>query len=153
MLGWDWFNDVEKAYLTKKAAEGRSVGELRTWHFNVISGYDFTRGTLKGLGIGGAMRWQSKSTLGYYPKYLSDIKVWVDDLDQPIQGPSEANYDAWVSYKYKLTKKVDLRVQLNVRDVLNNKSLIPTRSNPDGSYAQYRIPAGRSWELSTTFDF
>lgn len=153
MLGWDWFSDVEKAYLTKKAAEGKSVGELRTWHANIVSGYDFTHGALKGLGVGATMRWQSASTLGYYPKYLKDIKVWVDDLDRPIKGPSEVNYDMWVSYKYKLSEKIDMRLQLNVRDVLNNKSLIPTRTNPDGTFAQYRIPGGRTWELTTAFEF
>jgi outer membrane receptor protein involved in Fe transport len=153
MMGYDWYNDVVKSYLVKKSGSGKSVGELRKWHWNLISSYDFTHGALKGFGIGGAIRWQDKITMGYYPKYMPDLGTWIDDLDNPITAPSEINYDAWMSYKHKLNKHVTWAVQLNLRDLFASAKLIPYRANPDGSMAQYRIPSPTSWELSTRFEF
>ena len=69
MLGiGDWFNDVEKNYLTKKAGEGKSVSELRKWSVNIVSAYDFTDGILKNIGIGGALRWQGQEHHWVLPK-------------------------------------------------------------------------------------
>jgi outer membrane receptor protein involved in Fe transport len=149
----EWTTDMERKYLIGAASEGRSVNELRRWHFNVISSYDFTDGPLKGVGVGGAVRWQDKSKIGYAPKYLSDIDVWIDDLEKPYYAPSETNYDLWISYKRKLTKKIDMSVQLNLRNLFASDELIATAANPDGSLAQFRIPGETTWDLSTRFEF
>ncbi len=153
MLGWDWFDDVEKAYLTKKAGEGKDVSELRKWNVNLVSTYDFSTGFLKGVGVGGALRWQDKGIIGFYPKYMTDLGVWVDDLDDPILAPAETTFDLWLSYKRKLTAKIDWRIQLNIRNLLEGNELVPIRANPDGSFSQYRISTGRTWELTTSFEF
>ncbi len=153
MLGWDWFNDVEKNYLTKKAGEGKSVSELRKWSVNIVTAYDFTDGVFKNIGIGGALRWQDKSIIGFYPKWREDINVWIDNLDAPIYSDALTNVDAWITYKRKLTDKVDWRLQLNVRNLFNDDELVPTSANPDGTFRTYRISAGRSWELTSRFEF
>lgn len=144
---------IEQAYINAKAAEGRAIRELRKWRFNVVSAYDFKDGRLKGLGVGGAARFQGKSNLGFYPKYNATVGTWIDDLDKPIPGPSEINYDAWISYRHKLTKKIDVAVQLNLRNLFSGKELIPISSNPDGTVGQYRLGSTFGWELSTRFDF
>jgi outer membrane receptor protein involved in Fe transport len=153
MLGWDWFNDVNKSYLIKKAGEGKSVSELRKWNVNLVSSYDFSDGALKGLGVGGAVRWQDKSIIGFYPRWDTDLGVWIDDLDSPIYADALTNVDTWVSYKRKLTDKIDWRLQLNVRNMFNDDELVPTAANPDGTIRTYRISAGRSWEITSSFDF
>lgn len=153
MLGWDWFDDVEKSYLIMKAGEGKSVSQMRKWNVNIVSTYDFTSGALKGVGVGGAYRWQDKSVIGYYPGWNKDLGVWIDNLDDPITAPSESNVDLWISYKRKLTSKLDWRVQLNVRNAFSKDKLVPIGSNPDGTYATYRIATGRTWELTTSFEF
>ena len=159
MLGAKWTTTasggfgIESAYIGAKDAEGRAVQELRKWRFNFVTGYDFTQTRLKGLGVGGAVRYQGKITLGYYPKYLPEFGSWVNDLDKPIFGPKEVNYDAWIYYRHKLTKKVDLTVQLNLRNLFSGKDLIPINSNPDGTYGQYRLGSTFGWQLSTKFDF
>lgn len=159
MLGEKWVVasggfGVEEAYLNAKAAENRMIRELRKWRFNVVSTYDFAKSSsLKGLGVGGAVRYQGKTNLGFYPKFIADSGVWVSDLDKPIPGPSEVNYDAWVYYRHRLTKKIDMTVQLNLRNLFSGKDLIPISSNPDGTVGQYRLGSTFGWELSSRFEF
>lgn len=152
-LGTDWNRDVDIPYLTAKSAEGRAVGELRKWHWNLISTYDFHRGPLKGFGVGGSVRYQGPLTVGYYPTYLDSAGVWISDLNNPIMAPSQTNYDAWITYRRKLTKRVTMECQLNVRNLFKGKELIPINANPDGSYGQYRMAEGTTWEFTNRFMF
>ena len=148
------FNDsVYNPYYQAKATADQAVNELRKWHWNFITNYTFTRGPLKNVGIGGAVRWQDRSTIGYYPRFDTDANAWVIDLSKPIKGPSETNYDAWISYERRLTDKVNWSIQLNVNNLFAKKSLIPTWANPDGTIAQVRLPADTTWTLRNTFSF
>jgi hypothetical protein len=146
------FNDsVYNPYYQAKATADQAVNELRKWHWNFVTNYTFTRGVLKNVGIGGAVRWQDKSTIGYYPKF--DTNAWVIDLNKPIKGPSETNYDMWISYERRLTDKINWSIQLNVNNLFAKKSMIPIAANPDGTIAQVRIPADTTWTLRNTFSF
>jgi len=148
------FNDsVYNPYYQAKATADQAVNELRKWHWNVVNNYTFTRGKLKGVGVGGAVRWQDRSTIGYYPKFDNNANAWVIDLSHPIHGPTEINYDAWVSYERKLNKFVTWSIQLNVYNLFAKDSLIPTQANPDGTIAQVRLPAPTTWSLRNTFSF
>jgi len=118
-----------------------------------VTNYTFTRGVLKNVGIGGAVRWQDKSTIGYYPKFDTNANAWVIDLNKPIKGPSETNYDMWISYERRLTDKINWSIQLNVNNLFAKKSMIPIAANPDGTIAQVRIPADTTWTLRNTFSF
>lgn len=152
-LGTTFNDEVYNKYYQAKATADQMVDELRKWHFNAVTNYSFTEGVLKGVGIGGAVRWQDRSTIGYYPKFNATANSWVIDLDKPIKGPTETNYDMWISYERRLTKKIRWSVQLNVNDLFAKDSLIPTAANPDGTIAQVRIPALTSWTLRNTFSF
>ena len=75
-------------------------------------------------------------------------------------GSDELKFDASISYQRKLTKKVDLKVQLNIRNLLDDNLLIPVRANPItiGDYdhytvGAYRIGEARTFELTTTLSF
>jgi hypothetical protein len=129
------------------------VNELRKWLWNVITNYSFTHGILKGAGIGGAVRWQDRANLGYYPKFDSAANSWVIDLSKPIMGPTETNYDVWMSYERKIGRGITWSVQLNVYDLFAKSRLIPTQANPDGTVAQVRIPSPTTWALTNTFRF
>ncbi len=148
------FNDtVYNAYYQAKATADQAVNELRKWHWNAVSNYTFSQGFLKNVGIGGAVRWQDRSTIGYYPKFDSAANAWVIDLNRPIKGPTEINYDAWISYQRPLTHGITWSIQLNVNDLFAKSDLIPTQANPDGTIAQVRIPAQTSWTVRNTFSF
>jgi hypothetical protein len=148
------FNDsVYNPYYQAKATANQAVNELRKWHWNVVTNYTFTRGVLKNVGVGGAVRWQDKSTIGYYPKFDTQANAWVIDLSKPIKGPTETNYDAWISYERRLTDKINWSIQLNVNNLFAKKSMIPIAANPDGTIAQVRLPADTTWTLRNTFSF
>lgn len=152
-LGTTFNDEVYNKYYQAKATADQMVNELRKWHLNAVTNYSFSEGFLKGVGIGGAVRWQDRSTIGYYPKFNAVANSWVIDLDKPIKGPTETNYDMWISYERRLTKKVRWSVQLNVNDLFAKDTLIPTWANPDGTIAQVRIPSLTSWTLRNTFSF
>lgn len=153
MLGWDWFNDVQKAYLVKKEGEGKSVSQLRKWSASLVTTYSFSNGMLKGLDVGSSVRWQDKGIIGFYPKYLSDLQVWIDDLDSPIYSSAQTNVDLWIGYEHALPNNIDWRIQLNVRNAFSDDKLVAIQSNPDGSFAKYRIASGRTWEITSAFTF
>ncbi len=139
-----------KANYTKmKLQEGTQSDEIRKWRFNVMTNYSFSTGRLKGVGIGAAYRWQDKVVVGY--------PVTADggyDLSQPYYGPSEDSVDTWVSYERKLTEKINWKVQLNVRNLFADDSLIPTAVQPDGyTWATVRVAPSREWFLTNTFSF
>lgn len=135
------------------AANGQGVNELRKWHLNFVTNYTFDEGWLRKVNVGGAVRWQDKAAIGYYPKYEPDAGIWVTDVGKPIYAPSETNYDAWIGYERKLGRKYTWNIQLNVRDLFASSKLIPIMANPDGTVAQVRIPSRTTWMVTNTLRF
>jgi len=152
-LGTKFNDSVYNPYYQAKATADQAVNELRKWHWNAVTNYTFNQGVLKNVGVGGAVRWQDRSTIGYYPKFDGVANSWVIDLSKPIKGPSEVNYDAWISYERPFRHGITWSVQLNVYDLFAKRSLIPTQANPDGTIAQVRLPSQTSWTLRNTFRF
>ena len=127
--------------------------ELRKWRFNIITNYSFTEGWMKGIGIGAAYRWQDRIVIGY-PIIADASGTPSYDLSSPVYGPREDGLDFWVSYKRKLTDKIDWKIQLNVRDAFENEGLIPVNIQSDGTtYAGFRIKPVQEWSLTNTFSF
>jgi hypothetical protein len=108
----------------------------------------FTDGALKGVGVGGAWRWQDNVIIGYPIDTNGDFI-----LSEPYQGPAEAAIDLWVSYDRQLTDKIHWAVQLNVRNAFASDDLIPISVQPDGSYGSVRITPDQEWFLTNTFSF
>ncbi|RXK53369.1 hypothetical protein ESB00_16885 [Oleiharenicola lentus] len=138
---------------TAKAAEGKSLDQIRKWRWNVISTYDFTRGRLKGFTVGGAVRYEDKGIIGYGPKYLRDLDVWVSDLDHPYYVDANTSVDLWFAYRKKLREKYDWNVQLNLYNVGQQDRLVSTSAQPNGSIREARIAEGMGWEITTGFRF
>jgi len=148
---FQWNQNVGFEWISKKLQEGSAVPELRKWRFNMITNYDFTEGRLKGVNVGGGLRYQDSVIIGYPP--LGSSANFSVDLDNPNRGPSETNLDFWVGYSRRLGDKVDWRIQLNVRNLGESNSLIPVTVQPDGSVAAYRIAPAQTWTVSNTFKF
>ena len=75
------------------------------------------------------------------------------DASKPIYDRARFAVDLSTSYGFRLFKdRVRAKVQLNVRDVLENGRLQRVAINPDGSTYAYRIIDPRQFILSTSFD-
>ena len=147
-------------WASRKLLEGTNVPELREWRFNAISNYDITTGFLKGVNFGGGVRYQSDVSIGYPPTGSpTDPGSLGFDLSNPYKGPSETNFDFWIGYSRKLTRKIDWHIQLNVRNAFNDDDLIPiTAQGPipgqaAGTPAGYRIAPTQTFLVTNTFNF
>jgi len=153
-LRQDW-NPWRGQYTLLKLQENTAASELRKWRYNVVTNYDFAHGFLKGVGVGGAYRWQDKVVIGYpvipdpvHPSLASF------DLSKPYYGPSEDALDLWVSYSRKISEKLNWRIQLNVYNVGKNNKLIPISVEPDGhTWAAARISPVQEWMVTNDFMF
>ena len=145
-------NSLAGALTVIRQDGGAITNEIREWRWNLVTNYAFARESpLRGWNVGGAVRWQDNIAIGY-PIIRDHLLGWVPDVNTPIRGPKETNYDAWVGYR-KSFKTFEWHLQLNVRNLLNRDDLIPVVADPDASIPVVRIPAERSWELTSTFKF
>jgi hypothetical protein len=154
---------VEPGLYQLTAQEGAKQANLREWTANYLTSYSFQQGKLKGLAVGGSVRWQDKAVAGYFgdtnpAKFAHptavDASIVYPDLNRPITLKAETHIDLWVSYQRKMfSDKTKMKVQLNVRDATQKGGLQAILFNPDGTPAQYRILDPRSYFVTTTFDF
>jgi len=134
--------------------ENTTVPELREWRVNLITNYGFESGFLKGVNVGGGLRYQSDVILGYPPMGDPDDPANVEyDLANPFRGPSETSLDLWVGYRRKLSDKVDWQIQLNIKDAFQGTDLIPITYQPDGTPAAFRIAPAQTFILTNRFMF
>jgi hypothetical protein len=147
----EWNNNVVIPYNVLLAQRGSNVPELAPWRYNVITTYSFDDGRLKGSFIGGAYRWEDKRILGYGLKGTgSDISI---DIAKPLYGPTDSHVDLWFGYSRKLSKKVNWRIQANLRNVGEKTKLVPITLEPDGSPGYSRIQGGMEYQLTNSFEF
>lgn len=140
-------------YLLMKLQEGAAASELRKWRYNVVSNYSFTKGFLKGVGVGASYRWQDKVIIGY-PVIPVTERDFSYDLANPYYGKAEDALDLWVSYERKLTSKLGWKIQLNIRNALKNDGLIPISVQPDGqTWAGVRTKPVQEWFVTNTLTF
>jgi outer membrane receptor protein involved in Fe transport len=147
------YSDWRTTYTWLKLQEDTSNAEIRKWHFNVVTNYSFTKGWLKGFGIGGAYRWMDKAAIGY-PVYVDDAGYAQYNVKSPIYGKSEEGVDGWLSYERKLSEKIHWKIQLNIRNALKNEGLLPVTIEPDGTtWAGVQIKPVQEWSVTNTFSF
>ena len=149
--------------LRQTSQEGRSSNEIREWRFNLVTNYRFAEDSkLKGWSVGGAYRWQDEVGIGYRNGFATEAELGVvgvgelgiSDVTQPILGPSEQNMDLWFAHSRKiLNDRVDWKIQLNIRNVLDNDDLIYTAVNPDGLPTRVRLVNPMNFRLTSTFKF
>jgi hypothetical protein len=146
-------------------ADGAPATELREWRANAFASYEFDSGRLRGVGVGGAVRYQSASAIGLPiisyrangtpvdgPALPDDYRAY--DVLHPYFGPSETDYDMWLSYRRTLWHgRVNGKLQLNIRNLFAKNRLIPIGTQPDGSMAVGRISQPTTYMLSAQFEF
>ena len=149
--------------LKQTLREGALLSEVREWRFNLATAYHFSQDSiLAGWAVGGGYRWQDEVGVGFANAILSNDprlpvgldEIAVADVTQPLFGPSEENMDLWIRHSRKiLDDKVDWRIQLNVRNVLDNDDLIITSMDGDGLPSRIRIMNPMNFRLTSTFNF
>ena len=150
----EWYTQVGGEWAQRKLQNGTNVPELREWRVNAISNYDFTDGVLKGVSVGGGVRWQSEVVIGYRPVDVpNNPRELSFDIANPYMGPAETNFDFWLGYGRRLSSRIDWRIQFNIRNAFGGNELIPITTQPDGTAAAYRIAPPRVFMLTNTFSF
>ncbi len=142
------------SYVGYKSVDGQPSTQIRKWHANVLSNYEFSDGLLKGVNFGGAARYLEKAVIGL--PALKDATGTVTGLDlaHPYYSSGYVAVDAWVGYKMKLYHdKYPVSFQLNIRDLQEGGSFRPIVANSDGTHAVYRIVQPRTFYLTTKFEF
>lgn len=103
----------------------------------------------------GAYRWQDSVGIGR-PLIVVD-GAFTPDLANPFFGPSQDRVDAWVGWEKGigtyLGQNTLFRVQLNVRNLLDDTDLIPVVADPDGGISVVRISDERTFELRASLSY
>ncbi len=149
-IGPMWIRNIYNPYLVEVATEGHSAPEIAPWRFNLVTGYTFDRGPLKGYFIGGADRMEAGRILGY----AFDTTTNFLNVNNPWVGSTDTHIDGWVGYSRRVfANKVNWRIQLNLRNIGEKAHLVADAVEPDGSIGLARIQDGMTWTLTNTFDF
>ena len=144
-------------------SDGKSNNQGRSWRVNLVGKYTFKEGPAKGLSIGSAVRFRSKNVIGYgtkvapnpYPEWpgASD-EFLVPDTAQPIYGSVITEFDAFATYRMTVFKdKADLKLQLNIRNLFDDDSLIEQKAISTGELVNYTYTTPREVILSATLSF
>lgn len=132
-----------------------------SWTLNLIQTLDLPRDAriagvpLGGFSLGGSMNARGRAVDGF----AVDSK-FVLDPTQPYYSPPSLAFGAWLTYKRKLFKnRVDWRLQLNVRNLLDDNTVFPLvkvdardgRHTP--STVIYNLREPRTYQFTSSFKF
>jgi len=153
-----WIQDQWGAYWAAATNAGRPRTQMREYRFAGISSYDITEGPFRNVTVGGALRWESKASIGFLagPAETSGPyqgAVLFLDNNKPVWDKARAYLDLSASYRFKLLgDKVRTRAALNIKNVTEGGRLQPIAINPDGAPYAYRIVDPRQFILSVSFE-
>ncbi len=137
---------------TATLVDGRPSDAVRKWRVNLVSNYSFTAGFLRDFGVGGAVRWRDQAAIGL-PMKPGPNGQPVQDIYNPYFDNGLLDFDGWLSYRTKLWKdNVRARFQLNVRNLLDTRDLLPQRADTSGVARIFTVQPPRQFIFSATFD-
>lgn len=144
---------VGRALAFMAAIDGRATDFTRESRFNLITNYSFTGSFLRNFNIGGAARWRAKPAIGYGITTNDEGSVLLD-IDQPYYGKSEFYLDALVGYRGKIKAfgGFNYRLQVNVRNLLNENEVIPVVALTTGKIAKVATVEPRVIAISFSVD-
>jgi len=124
-----------------------------SWTMNVVTNYSFSQRLLRGFSLGGSMNMRGRSIAGF-----AEGAGNVVDPTQPYYVGGVKTVGAWLTYQRKLfNNKVAWRIQLNVRNLLDENTLSPLRllDKRDGTHKSsietYRLNEPRTYVLTSSF--
>ena len=137
-----------------KAVDGRSNPAARSGRLNAIVNYRFTDGRLKGFNLGGAVRYRGAPVIGYGLKVDGDGTT-VLDLDTVYKGETELYVDFMAGYRGKIKAfgGLNYRLQLNIRNLLNDDDPQPMQALTTGTISRLVTVEPRLTTVTFTVDF
>lgn len=126
------------------------------WSSNLIASYSFApQSRLKGISLGATANVRGKTIVGF-AEGANQVLI----ADRPYYAREFQTVGAWISYRRKILRdRIDWRVQLNVRNLLDENKVFPNRAvdRRDGTGAGeviiYRLNVPRTFLLSSTFNY
>jgi iron complex outermembrane receptor protein len=132
-------------------AEGAlPLGQMRH-KLNVVTNHDITAGPLKGVTLGGALRYTSEPVIGYSASGTPTAIVRRVDF-----GSKQVFLDFNAAYRRSLSlmgRPVRWSLQTNLNNVLNNDAFVRIQQISDGTLINYRFNPPLEWIVSTRFSF
>jgi outer membrane receptor protein involved in Fe transport len=136
----------------------------RKYRVTATTRYGFSEGRLKGFFLGSTYVWRSPAAVGFLTKTITDNEfatpgvsvgaIEVNDLSHPVLGGALTSFDGFFGYSRRLLRnKLTWRVQLNVRNLLDDDDLLVQRALSTGTGAIYTAQQPRSFIVSNSFDF
>ena len=153
-----WISEQYGPYWAAATNVGRPRTQSREYRFATLTNYDFTEGRLKDFNVGGAIRLESKASIGFLgaaPETSGPFQGAVLFLDnnKPVWDKARAYFDLAAGYRLRFSHdKIRAKIQLNIKSAFENGRVQPIAINPDGSPYAYRIIDPRQFVLSTTFE-
>lgn len=120
---------------------------------NIVSAYSFQDGRYKGLSLGGQFRWRDQAAVGYQ---LNDDGSGALDASKPYYNDSTEWFGFFASYKMTVMNDVKMRIQLNIDNVFDDDdgNVLLSREVAGSRFdSRWSLPEGRSFALSTNFEF
>lgn len=154
----NYYNNLISSYPLATANVGKPRSQIRKYRWAAVTNYDFTTGPLSNFNVGGAIRWEDKAAIGFLGKEPSvggALPGAILELDpnRPVWDRACYYVDLFAGYRFRMfDDKFRGKVQLNVKDALENGRLQPVGVNPDGSVYAYRIINPRQFILSASLD-
>ncbi len=151
-------NNVRAPLALAQVLEGKARSQVGRYSARMSTNYQlaglFGSNSLLGrMNVGGALRWQDKSVIGYYGLQQLPAVITEYDSDRPIYQKAQTYVDLLVGYRAKLFKdKVRATFQLNVRNLTEKGGLRAIGAFPDGTPNAYRIVDPRQFILSASFE-
>src|SRR5690606_29903978 len=89
-----WYTGVVEALLRQQIRlQGLSNPQVREWHASLITNYRFNEGLLRGVGVGGSVRWEDKAAIGYMGMVNPATGLLeLYDIDRPIYDEAREYY-------------------------------------------------------------
>jgi iron complex outermembrane receptor protein len=128
----------------------------REWRGSLFSNYRFTEGPLKRLNLGGGLRWTDRSMIGFVQRPYPDGTTG-DDVTKPLFGKAQTFVDLLAGYggktKFFGGRQIGWRLQLNIRNLLEDNKIEPVRSDRDSNVLEWGRIEPRQIVLNASFTF
>ncbi len=133
--------DLEEWIAARKQLEGQEAQGSREHSFRIFTRYEFDQGILNGFHVGGGAR------------YISGSAIAAASNGDVIRGDGQTLVDFTTGYRFKLKEEIPVRVQLNIRNLLDEGDPYLTRATTAGVPNRMTLPAARNIRLSIGLDF